>query len=250
MFSTLFRGVPTNAQLTITLLRMGEARNLPLPPPPTIASSYSSETEHIAAEDLPLDVSQVELDAVAYNRPSSAAIDESAHNKSGKKSKLISFARSAAKAGLETLHSTDRFKAVIGGDHARNRLGILSRDTHSPAGPVEFSARYDGKRGRLFVLTSATTPCIAFTPSISPRNDKPFIPLWTVAIDDIVGLTKIGGLGWKAKFVVELAADTHVANALVVSDKLGNSYVLTAMQMRDELFNRLVAMGKQKWEIQ
>jgi hypothetical protein len=32
--NTLLKGVPTNAQLTITLLRIGEANKAPLPPPP------------------------------------------------------------------------------------------------------------------------------------------------------------------------------------------------------------------------
>ena len=44
--------------------------------------------------------------------------------------------------------------------------------------------------------------------------------------------------------------DMEVADALAVVDQLGNRYVLTAMQLRDELFNRLVAMGNQKWEVQ
>jgi hypothetical protein len=30
----LLKGVPTNAQLTVTLLRIGEANKAPLPPPP------------------------------------------------------------------------------------------------------------------------------------------------------------------------------------------------------------------------
>jgi hypothetical protein len=33
--STLLKGVPTNAQLAITLLRIGESNGAPLPPPPT-----------------------------------------------------------------------------------------------------------------------------------------------------------------------------------------------------------------------
>lgn len=32
--NTLLKGVPTNAQLTLTLLRIGEANKAPLPPPP------------------------------------------------------------------------------------------------------------------------------------------------------------------------------------------------------------------------
>ena len=61
-------------------------------------------------------------------------------------------------------------------------------------------------------------------------------------------LKKIGGLGWKAKLLVGWALDREIADGLEIVDKLGNSYVVTAMVLRDELFNRLVAMGGQKWE--
>jgi hypothetical protein len=44
--NTLLRGVPTNAQLTITLLRIGEANKAPLPPPP-----YSGPPPPNAAHD-------------------------------------------------------------------------------------------------------------------------------------------------------------------------------------------------------
>lgn len=250
LYSTLLRGIPTNAQLTITLLRIGEARKLPIPPPPIATTPPSSDTEHIAAEDLPLDVSQTELDATLRRQSTTSLSQEPAPKKSSKKAKLVSFARFAAKAGVESLLGADRFKAVVGREHALNRLGILPRSANLPMGPVDFNARYKGKRGRLFVLTSATTPCIAFSPSINPRNGTSFTPLWTVAIEDIVNLCKVGGLGWKAKLVVGWAMDTHVADALAVTDRLGNRYVLTAMQMRDELFNRLIAMGTQKWEVQ
>lgn len=56
------------------------------------------------------------------------------------------------------------------------------------------------------------------------------------------------GLGWKAKLVVGWALDREVADGLEIVDKLGNHYVVTAMVLRDELFNRLIAMGGQKWE--
>ena len=44
--NTLLKGVPTNAQLTITLLRIGEANSAPLPPPP-----YSSVPPPDAAHE-------------------------------------------------------------------------------------------------------------------------------------------------------------------------------------------------------
>jgi len=63
-----------------------------------------------------------------------------------------------------------------------------------------------------------------------------------------VELKKMGGYGWKAELVVGWALDREVANGLEIFDRRGNSWKVTAMPLRDELFNRLVAMGGQKWE--
>lgn len=56
-------------------------------------------------------------------------------------------------------------------------------------------------------------------------------------------LKKLGGLGWKAKLVVGWALDREVADGLEIVDKLNNHYIVTAMVLRDELFNRLIAMA-------
>jgi hypothetical protein len=73
-------------------------------------------------------------------------------------------------------------------------------------------------------------------------------PAWTVAIEDIGELKKIGGLGWKSKILVGWAMEREVVDGLVVRTKDGKEYHLTAVMIRDELFNRLIAMGHQMWE--
>jgi hypothetical protein len=50
--NTLLKGIPTNAQLTITLLRIGEANKAPLPPPPTSGIPPPIEAHATAGEDL------------------------------------------------------------------------------------------------------------------------------------------------------------------------------------------------------
>ena len=100
--------------------------------------------------------------------------------------------------------------------------------------------------------TAATTPCISFTldrSSVERAVDKAEIkPVWSVALADITELKKIGGLGWKVKLVVGWAMDREVADGLEIIAKDGQDKVLTAVPLRDELFNRLVALGGQKWE--
>ena len=48
--------------------------------------------------------------------------------------------------------------------------------------------------------------------------------------------------------MVGWATDRNVADGLEIIDKNGTSWKLTAIGLREELFNRLIAMGGQKWE--
>ncbi|KAB8292447.1 hypothetical protein EYC80_008167 [Monilinia laxa] len=50
--NTLLKGVPTNAQLTITLLRIGEANKAPIPPPPSSSLPPPDAAHATAGEDL------------------------------------------------------------------------------------------------------------------------------------------------------------------------------------------------------
>lgn len=50
--NTLLKGVPTNAQLTITLLRIGEANKAPIPPPPSSSLPPPDVAHATAGEDL------------------------------------------------------------------------------------------------------------------------------------------------------------------------------------------------------
>lgn len=66
--NTLLKGVPTNAQLTITLLRVGEANKAPLPPPPSTNEAPPNKPAAIGDGDLnstgadaPLGASQAEI---------------------------------------------------------------------------------------------------------------------------------------------------------------------------------------------
>lgn len=58
----------------------------------------------------------------------------------------------------------------------------------------------------------------------------------------------MGGLGWKAKMVVGWATEREIADGILIIDKNGDQKQLTAIALREELFNRLVAMGHQMWE--
>jgi Protein of unknown function (DUF3292) len=242
--------VPTNAQLTITLLRIGEANKAPLPPPPRSEEPPPSRPSSVVdSEELPLDGSQAEVDAAVYPEPESTQPDEHVEKKDKPKhtgKRIIKFFKGATKAGVEGVLGTDRIKAEIGSEHAKNRLGILPDPKLTPvSGPVDFKARYKGKKGTVYISTTATVPCVSFSTTSAIKNPE---PLFSIAIADIKELRKIGGLGWKAKLVVGWAMDRQIADGLEIVDREGHKWTLTAIFLRDELFNRLVAMGGQKWE--
>jgi hypothetical protein len=122
---------------------------------------------------------------------------------------------------------------------------------------VAFKCRYSGKRGHTYISTEETIPCIGFSldkaigkngEDTLGKDEGQIEPMWSIAIADIAELKKQGGLGWKAKLVVGWALEREVADGLEIVDRRGQRFVVTAMILRDELFNRLVAMGGQKWE--
>lgn len=268
--NTILKGVPTNAQLTLTLLRLGEANKAPLPPPPhssepppDVPADISEEHLRATGADWPLNATDEELNAAMAHDPTTAHetggtdIDHAKDSKHGKKGqKLMAFFKSTVKGSVETAMGADRLKAKVGSEHAKNRLGVIPDDKQSElTGPVDFSCRYHGKKGHTYISTKATIPCVSFSldnkiakQGTLNRDDGELHPVWTVPIGDIRELKKVGGLGWKAKLVVGWALNREIADGLEIVSKTGETWNLTAMVLRDELFNRLVAMGGQKWE--
>ncbi|CAG8951988.1 hypothetical protein HYFRA_00000723 [Hymenoscyphus fraxineus] len=239
--NTLLKGVPTNAQLTITLLRIGEHNKAPLPPPPYSGPPPPDVAHETAGEDLDHleGVPSHELASAIHPEPLTPAVP--AKKKHG--SRLIGALKSATKGGVETILGTDRLKAAAGSGPAKNRLGVLRDGLEREAGPVAFPCRYQGKRGHAYITTTATSPALSWT---TEREDVE--PVWSVAIGDVMEIKKVGGLGWKTKLVVGWATSREIADGIIVVDKEGKTKHLTAIALREELFNRLIAMGDQMWE--
>jgi hypothetical protein len=155
---------------------------------------------------------------------------------------------------VTTAIGADKLKAQAGSDAAKNRLGVVPRAGEDlTSGPVEFKARYHGKRGHLYITAKATIPCVAFSTDstiekIGTLDREDLHPAWIVPVSDIRELRKIGGYGWKAKLVVGWALSREVTDSLEIVTRDGQKWMVTALPLRDELFNRLCAMGGQKWE--
>ncbi|KAK1457845.1 hypothetical protein CMEL01_15828 [Colletotrichum melonis] len=244
--NTILKGIPTNAQVTITLLRIGERNKAPLPPPPKSDVPPPDEPHATAGQDLEhLGVDQAEIDEAI--QPDEAALapaeSETAEHKQKKGHRIINFIKSTAKGGINTTLAADKVKAKVGAKHAKDRLGVVKKTPDPEKGPVRFPARWKGKRGHAYITTTATTPALSWT-----TESDDLSPTWTVTIGDIEQIRKVGGLGWKSKIFVGWATDREIADGLIVTDSMGKEYHLTAIISRDELFNRLVALGSQMWE--
>ena len=267
--NTLLKGVPTNAQLTITVLRIGEANKAPIPPPPHLTGPPEDKPvdltdSHLNAvgPDSPLGATDEELQRAMSNDPDvpheteTSDVEASKKTSHGKKGHhVLSVIKGSIKGTVQSALGADHVKAKAGSKHSKNRLGVIPPKELELSGPVEFKCRYKGKRGHAYISTRATIPCVSFSvdksiakEGIADKDDDTLHPVWSIAVADIKELKKIGGLGWKAKLVVGWALDTEVADGLEIVDQKGESWTVTAMTLRDELFNRLVSMGGQKWE--
>lgn len=237
--NTLLKGVPTDAQLTITLLRIGEANKAPLPPPQS-GGEAPPDVAHKDA-DSSEGVSEDEMNAAIHPDPN--AQGEKPADKKHRGHRLLALLKGTTRGGVSTMLGTDKLKAAAGAKHAKQRLGVVQTGPKPEAGPVAFPARYDGKKGHAYITATATTPALSWT-----TEAKDVDPVWSVAIADIKELKKLGGLGYGGKMVVSWATGREIADSLLIIDKNGREYTLTAIPLRDELFNRLIAIGAQMWE--
>jgi hypothetical protein len=135
-------------------------------------------------------------------------------------------------------------------------------------GPCVFSARLHGEKGHVVLVNSATSPCIYFAPTDTQHSTvKRHLPdslhrkeedgsdsdidshsKFPIGLADIVEMRKMNGYGRKGKFVLEWALERDMLDGLEITDKQGKKCALTAIKGRDQLFNRLVAMGRHRWE--
>ena len=270
--NTLLKGVPSNAQLTITLLRIGEANRAPIPPPPRSdvpPPDKPAEIDKHAITEGGLDATHSDIeDAITVDTPSGKeasghASSESAKKKGGVGAKVLSVFKHSTAGAVETKLSADHVRAAVGSGHAKQKLGILPTKYEVKKadleGPVEFKGRYKGRKGAIYIDSSVSpasgnrpaSPCAYFTTHLDGNehiDTVPDQPAWAIAVSDILEVKKVGGLGWKARIVVGWATDREVKDGIEIMGKAGEVYRVTALKEREELFNRLIAMGSQVWE--
>lgn len=252
------------------LLREGEKRKTPLPPPPRMAKAAAKTALPLdksiinaTAGDQPLGASELELAEAAA--PNDDTLDDAGGDdvevtkREGSKEphKLLRFIKGAAKTSVKGAVALDKVRAKLGHDGARNRVGVVpSKRQNAISGPYQFDARYLGEKGFLYVDTNAVVPFLAFNKlsaktsgGVSASPPLQLQPVWTMSISDIQEIRKHSGYGFKSKLAAGWALDQEISDAIGLQDRLGNKFAVTAIPQRDAVFNRLIAIGDQKWEM-
>jgi hypothetical protein len=255
----LLRNVPTNAQLTLTLLRIAEAQNAPLPPPPATAPSDKAPPPAAQGRG-----PQFNKGEESESESGESYIDAGDHHeevqttspRKGARARLAGLLRGTAKAGAATVETTHRVKAATTGGGARDKVGVLPprvvRGHPAADGPDSFFARHHGRKGHVILdvdpsAGGAAAACVYFEPGREDgKHTKP--PTIEFEVSKITEIRKMGGLGWKGKLVAGWALGEDVPDGVEIKTRDGNAYKFTAMPRRDELFDRLIAMGGQRWE--
>lgn len=171
--------------------------------------------------------------------------DDSDEHRSKKIERVMGFFKHNSKRAVNLFNKTDKMRAGRGNTHAQARLDLGQTTREVPdAGPYRFPARYNGAAGYLHLATAAATPSVAWQ-----SHDEDLETAWVVMINDIQGISKVDGMSFKTKHFVQWALDKESVNGLKLTTASGGCYHLDPVVKRDEVFNRLIAMGNQIWEV-
>jgi hypothetical protein len=251
--SNILRGVPTNIQIAITLLRIGEAHNTPLPPVPTSNPGDPNHQNVIDVEKIPLDATRTEvLDATkprAVEEPDGDDKDTDTP-KHKHLSRVIRFFKGNAKCVVETKLAIDHVRAVSGSETAKGHLGVMPKTTSlAYTGPSQYSCRFEGKHGWV-VIRKSVSPSLLFTrDDPRQRSPKDLEPVFEIAVKDMKRVKRATAFVSSAiESVAAASSDKQLLASIEIEDEKEKTWRLTAIPERDALFNRLVAIGDQRWQ--
>lgn len=250
--SNVLRGIPTNTQIAITLLRIGEACKTPLPPVPSSKPDDLDHQNALGVESIPVGTTQSDvLDAATPSVVEKNYGDDNEEKPDHKHlSKIIRFFKGNAKSVVKTKLVIDHIRAATGSQKAKGHLGVLP-DPKSIvyAGPSIYQGRYEGIHGWA-IIKSCARPSLLFTrDDPRPMSSKKLTPLFEIAIRDMKRLKRATAfVSSTVEAIATSSSDQKLLASLEIEDKEEKTWRLTAIPERDELFNRLIAIGNQRWE--
>ncbi|EIW70937.1 hypothetical protein TREMEDRAFT_73606 [Tremella mesenterica DSM 1558] len=255
--NSILSGVPTDAQLTLHLLRVGEALGTPLPrpPPPPLKGSPKEAIKDTAPTDITAD-DEAEVEAAEEE---GGAKEVAVKAKTKTKSHFLSLFRGAGRkaAGFRGDVAVNGKRKTIGSTIDKLFFSGFAKDNehmHS------FPAKLDGTSGHIIIENKndiLQVPQISFVP-LSGKG-----PSFVWSIDDIVEIKKAHvtmsrmALGWASGAEVEglgltirfKSAPDQLAEHAGMDQVEGETKHFTRVGRREQLFVRLVSMGRQRWEV-
>jgi len=248
--NNILRGVPTNSQLTLTLLRIGEVHNTPIPPVPTSGPDDADQNQAIDLDDVPLDASPgAKLTAIQESPADKSEPhdeEQKAEPKHKRLSKITRIFKGNTKAAVESKLAIDHVRAKAGSEKAKGHLGVLPKPKNLVyAGPSHFKARLDGKQGWLYI-TEEARPALLYTtkdPRPNSNDANNLEPLVDIRVENIKKLKRATAfVGKPAEMAADWSSGKELLGSVEVEDGNGNMWRFTALTERDELFNRLIAL--------
>jgi hypothetical protein len=166
-------------------------------------------------------------------------------------SKLIRLFKRTTAGAVDAKLGLDHVRAKVGSEKTKARVGaFIKPEALSYAEPEAFKARFKGENVWIY-LTEGATPRVLIAHQPPKPNGKPdkIDPTLEIPVGDIQILKRTtASVSKPTKKAVEWSSDKELLASLEFVDQSRKVWLFTALPERDELFNRLVAMGGQHWE--
>ncbi|KAF3903168.1 hypothetical protein ABW21_db0208901 [Orbilia brochopaga] len=246
--NNILRGIPTNNQLTLTLLRIGEANRAPIPPVPTSMPRDANQKQNIDKDDITFDATEAEIHQAIFpsariDKPHSSQEEKQDPPKHKQLSKIMRILKGNTKAAVEVKLAVDHMGARVGLEKAKGHLGVLPKKKNLIfAGPSEYKARYDGKSGWVYLTDSA----VVFSQKNQGDRSSPEVQ---ILFNKIKRLKRATAFSIKAaEGVADWGNEKDLLGSIEIDGTNDHTWRFTALPERDALFNRLVAIGPQRWD--
>lgn len=240
---------------------------------PRTNTTDANNLPDIDIDKVPLDASTQETVQAIEPSPMINGTGDSPFNKDNTKgnenekpphrhlSKIISLFKGNAKSTVESKLAFDHVRAAAGSHKAQGHLGVLPKPKNLIyAGPAVFKARFEGKKGWLYITNTASSSSegsrLLFMTD-DPRNRDDGIEAsreekmfsWSITLQDIHRMKRATAFASKpAEMAAGWSEDTELLGSLEIDDAEEHTWRFTALPERDALFNRLIALGGQRWE--